>query len=88
MGHLRVTIDTFNKEKALVGEFSGHCEILAKFVDSSRKEHPCSRTARLLSMYQLAKNSIVCTILLDSGIPAFKFSPLWSNIVTIEKRLD
>ena len=49
MGHLRVTIDAFNKEKALVGEFSGHCEILAKFVDSSRKEHPCSRTARLLS---------------------------------------
>ena len=32
---VKVLVGAFNKEKALVGAFSGHCETSRKFVDSS-----------------------------------------------------
>ena len=43
-------VGTFNKEKALVGSFSGHCEPSRRFVDSSnlgselRDDRLCSKT--------------------------------------------
>ena len=32
---MKVTVGAFNKEKALIGAFSGHCETSRRFVDNS-----------------------------------------------------
>ena len=39
-------VGTFNKEKALVGAFSGHCETSRRFVDSSSEHRADCRQSR------------------------------------------